>query len=89
MVVSGGDRARPHRLFKVGDLVRILQAAPIRDAAEAFIERLLRTSMVGIYEVITILPDAKGEPQYRLKGIAGTLEQTARQSEITAAVRVH
>ncbi len=74
----------PH--FKVGDLVRV-QEAPAACPANAFVEALLRSSMLGIYEVTAILPSARSQPQYRLKGIAGRMERAVRESEITTAVR--
>ena len=62
----------PH--FKIGDQVRV-QEAPASSPADAFVEAFLCTSMLGIYEVTAILPDAGSQPQYRLKGIAGRLER--------------
>ncbi len=74
----------PH--FKVGDLVRVQEIRASR-SSDAFIDALLRTSMLGIYEVAAILPDVGSEPRYRVKGIAGRFERAVRESEITAAVR--
>ncbi len=74
----------PH--FKVGDLVRVQETLASR-SSDAFMDALLRTNMLGIYEVAAILPDAGSEPQYRLKGIAGRMERAVRESEIATAVR--
>ena len=73
----------PH--FKIGDLVRVHEARP-SSPTDAFIEAFLRTSMLGIYEVTAILPNADNQPQYRLKSIGGRLERAVRETEIVACL---
>jgi len=63
--------------FKIGDLVRV-QEAPGPNAADTFVDALLRNSILGLYEVTAILSDAGNEPQYRLKGIGGRFNRLAR-----------
>ncbi len=75
----------PH--FKIGDLVRVQEAAA-SSPADAFVEAFLCTSMLGIYEVTAILPDAGSQPQYRLKGIGGRPEWAVREGQIVPASRV-
>ena len=72
-----------HR-FHIGDLVRVQDPASPKPA-DAFVDAILRSSMLGIYEVTSLLPDARGEPQYRLKGIAGWLERAVRESQMAPA----
>ncbi len=75
----------PH--FKIGDLVRVHEAAA-SSPADAFVEALLCTSMLGIYEVTAILPDAGSEARIGSRGSAVVRNGAVRESQIVPAVRV-
>jgi len=72
--------------FQVGDLVRVHVVAGM-SAEEAFMAALERNSIFGIYEVVTLLPEARGEPQYRLKRGDGSPERIARESQLISVKR--
>jgi hypothetical protein len=59
---------RNHR-FKVGQRVRLSAASIDRGAA-------------GIYKVLALLPESRGEWQYRLQSAAGTQQRVAWESQL-------
>ena len=78
-----------HR-FKVGDLVRV--GGPVSlSSVEHFLDQLpggLKGSpATGIGEVVQVLPEAEGEPQYRVRTCADFRERIVRERQLEAAVR--
>ncbi len=71
--------------FKVGELVQI-QAVSGLGTAEAFKDAGLRNSVLGIYEVATVLPKDYGEPQYRLRRGDGSPDRVAQETQLLPAV---
>ena len=72
-VSARGDQElfmRNHR-FKVGQRVRLSAASIDRGAA-------------GIYKVLALLPESRGEWQYRLQSAEGTQQRVAWESQLAS-----
>ena len=59
----------PNHRFKVGQRVRLSAASIDRGAA-------------GVYKVLALLPESKGEWQYRLQSAAGPQQRVAWESQL-------
>jgi hypothetical protein len=60
----------PHK-FKVGQSVRLSSAAINRGVA-------------GVYKVVALLPEERGDCQYKVQSIAGQQQRVAWESMLTA-----
>jgi hypothetical protein len=73
-------------LFKVGDPVRMIRA--VRHAthpAKTFFEAVGSVIPGGVFEVVAVLPERDGQPQYRIRGGNPEHERVVREVQITHA----
>ena len=78
-----------HR-FGVGDLVRVARPSSLT-ATENFVDHLrggLSGGTVGgIVEIVQMLPDLEGDPQYRVRSCADMRMHIVRETQLVPAVR--
>ncbi len=72
--------------LKSGDLVRVECMPP--PGVDPLASMMARDGTTGLFEVAAVLPEAVGQPKYRIKRSDGTPERIVRESQLISAIRV-
>ncbi len=70
-------------MFRVGDLVRV-RGGGATTPVEAFLDAYGHTRPTGIFQVVSLLPEEKGQRQYRIRGGSPAHERIAREQDLVA-----